>query len=66
MNPDNYQLFVDLDGVLADFDAGVLQAAGKESAELEPRQMWPILARTRGFYAWLPSARCLKVKNLLL
>ena len=49
----SYQLFVDLDGVLADFDAGVRQAAGKDPSELHPGRMWPILARTPGFYAAL-------------
>lgn len=47
----DYQLFVDLDGVLADFDAGVRRATGKEPSELHPGRMWPILARTPGFYA---------------
>ncbi len=50
---DKYQLFVDLDGVLADFNLGVRRAAGREPAELQPRRMWPLLARTPGFYARL-------------
>ena len=57
---DRYQLFVDLDGVLADFDSGVRRVTGKEPAELEPRRMWPVLARTPGFYDsldWMPDGK---------
>lgn len=50
----NYRLFVDLDGVLADFDAGVVRASGKTPEELDPRRMWPLLAKTPGFYDQLP------------
>jgi len=48
-----YKLFIDLDGVLADFEKGVLEATGKEIGELSPKRMWPILAKTPGFYAKL-------------
>ncbi len=57
-----YQLFVDLDGVLADFNDGVYRACGKVPAELTPRQMWPVLARTPGFYdrlKWLSDGKAL-------
>ncbi len=60
MGIENYQLFVDLDGVLVDFEAGVRQATGKEPALLEPRQMWPVLARTPGFYeklSWMKDGQ---------
>lgn len=56
----HYRLFVDLDGVLADFDGGVFRALGKYPSELADKLMWPVLARTSGFYAdleWLPGAR---------
>jgi len=49
----SYQLFVDLDGVLADFEKGVRRITGKEPAELHPRQMWPVIAGTKGFYEHL-------------
>jgi len=48
------RLFLDLDGVLADFDAGVVQATGQRPSELGDRRMWPIVARTPGFYDKLP------------
>jgi hypothetical protein len=56
----SYQLFIDLDGVLADFDQGVRRVTGKEPAEIEPRKMWPVLARTPGFYDrlnWMSDGR---------
>ena len=62
MNPDRYQLFVDLDGVLADFDAGVRRATGSDPSEWHPRVMWPLLARTPGFYDsldWTADGRLL-------
>ncbi len=60
MPVNQYQLFVDLDGVLADFDLGVRRACGREPSEMEPRRMWPVLARTPGFYArleWMNGGR---------
>jgi len=60
MNPRDYRLFVDLDGVLVDFDAGVRRATGRDPAELHPRSMWPVLAKTRDFYAnleWMSDGR---------
>jgi hypothetical protein len=55
-----YQLFLDLDGVLADFDAGVREITGKLPAELEPKRMWPRLASTPDFYdslGWMDDGR---------
>ena len=52
-----YQLFVDLDGVLADFDHGVEELTGSRPAQLSPKAMWPRLARTPAFYARLPWAQ---------
>ncbi len=60
MNHEDFQLFVDLDGVLVDFDAGVRRATGKDPAELHPKSMWPVLAKTPGFYdalEWTPDGR---------
>ncbi len=50
MSASRYQLFVDLDGVLADFDEGVRRITGKDPAELHPRRMWPAIAKSGGFY----------------
>lgn len=48
------QLYVDLDGVLVDFNAGVKKVFGKNPSEIAPKVMWPRLARTPGFYEHLP------------
>jgi len=58
----SYQLFVDLDGVLVDFDNAVFRLTGKMPDELLPNQMWPVLARTRRFYEnlnWMRDGRLL-------
>ncbi len=55
-----YELFVDLDGVLVDFDEGVKRITGSYPSELSSRRMWTQLARTPGFYEhldWTPDGR---------
>jgi hypothetical protein len=55
-----YRLFVDLDGVLVDFDRGVRSVTGKRPDEQSPRQMWPQLARADRFYetlSWTADGR---------
>jgi hypothetical protein len=55
-----HSLFVDLDGVLADFETGVRDATGLLPHEQKPAHMWRLLARTPGFYehlAWMPDGR---------
>lgn len=57
-----YKLFVDLDGVLADFDRGVLDLTGSSPADLHPKRMWPRIARANGFYEhlnWMQDGRVL-------
>ncbi|MBN2510775.1 MAG: glutathione S-transferase N-terminal domain-containing protein [Spirochaetales bacterium] len=57
---ENYKLFVDLDGVLVDFDRGVKEITGKLPRELFIGTMWAILAKTPGFYdrlAWMPDGK---------
>jgi len=53
------KLFLDCDGVLADFDAGARRLLGMSPAEFErrfsKREFWKRLARDRDFYATLPE-----------
>jgi hypothetical protein len=49
----SYQLFCDLDGVLADFNDGVYRIFKKNPAELKPPVMWSRLATYNGFYSSL-------------
>lgn len=59
MNIQNqYLLFLDLDGVLVDFEKGVEGIFNKSIHQLSPKQMWPKLARTPDFYTtleWMPD-----------
>ncbi|QIK96377.1 hypothetical protein G7076_07905 [Sphingomonas sp. HDW15A] len=52
------RLFLDLDGVLADFDRGVHDLLGMSSAQFEKRfgirEFWKRLAKAPDFYARLP------------
>ena len=62
MSRGRYQLFVDLDGVLVDFEAGVQGVTGKHPDELQPSRMWSVLARTPDFYSgleWMADGRFL-------
>ena len=57
-----YILFLDLDGVLVDFDAGVKRVCGRSPNDLEARQLWPRLAKTVDFYAnlgWMHDGKVL-------
>jgi FMN phosphatase YigB (HAD superfamily) len=57
-----YTIFVDLDGVLVDFERGVREVTGKEAHEMPPHVMWRQLARTPDFYAnlqWTADGRSL-------
>ncbi len=57
-----FKLFMDLDGVLVDFDRGVQELTGKRPDELHPKRMWPQIARADGFYEhlhWMPDGRAL-------
>ncbi|MBY0335352.1 MAG: hypothetical protein K2X11_01985 [Acetobacteraceae bacterium] len=47
------QLFLDLDGVLADFDRGVLEVTGRRPEELPLKSMWAALARAPRFFETL-------------
>lgn len=47
------RLFLDLDGVLADFDQGVERVTGRRPPLLSNREMWRALAREADFFATL-------------
>ena len=49
-----HHLFLDLDGVMADFDEGVRRVTGRPPSALSPRQLWGSLARAEGFFDQLP------------
>jgi hypothetical protein len=56
------KLFVDLDGVLVDFDSGVIKTTGAGPAGQNRRRMWAALAGTGAFYEnleWLPDGKAL-------
>ena len=46
-------LFLDLDGVLADFACGVRKVTGKRPEDLSLWSMWRALARAPGFFETL-------------
>jgi hypothetical protein len=47
------RLYIDLDGVLADFDRGVELVTGKRPDQLSTRTMWQALARHPDFFGTL-------------
>ena len=48
-------LFLDLDGVLADFDAHVRELFGRSPAQLRLEEMWRLAERTPGFFETMPK-----------
>ena len=58
MTSKSYRLFLDLDGVLANFDQGVHQITGSYPHQLSVSQMWKAIARASGFFehlSWMPQ-----------
>jgi len=54
------QVFVDLDGVLCDFEKRVHEIFGKKPKEIPPKVMWGKLASIDNFYSeldWMPDGR---------
>ena len=57
-----YKLFLDLDGVLADFNRGVYELTGKQPEELKLKSMWGQIARSDRFFdrlSWTEDGRSL-------
>lgn len=55
-----FTFFIDLDGVLVDFKAGVEAVCGKTPEALEPSYMWKKLAKEKDFYgdlSWMPDGK---------
>ncbi|MFM2041760.1 MAG: hypothetical protein RLY86_336 [Pseudomonadota bacterium] len=51
------RLFLDLDGVLADFDRGVETVTGRRPDQLSTQEMWTALSRAPDFFATLHLMR---------
>ena len=49
-----YNIFCDLDGVLADFDMGIKKLMGEHPNDVPDARMWPAVARKRDFFETLP------------
>ena len=50
----SYRLFLDLDGVLADFDLGIYQITGCYTHQLTITKLWQAAAQADGFFEHLP------------
>lgn len=50
----SYRLFLDLDGVLANFDQGMYQITGCYPHQLPVRKLWQAAAKADGFFEYLP------------
>ena len=48
-------VYLDLDGVFADFDYGVYRACGQLPSQLEANAMWSVVSKVPGFYRNLPK-----------
>lgn len=57
-----YKIFCDLDGVLADFDSGVLKVTGFKPGDIAVKDMWKALARETNFFGtldWMSDGKVL-------
>lgn len=56
----NNILFCDLDGVLADFEQGVINKFKKHPSQLSPNLMWGLINKSKTFFEtlpWMPKGR---------
>jgi len=64
-----FQIFVDLDGVLADFDGGVMRISkGRTPDEIPVSQMWRWIQSDRDFFGsldWMPDAEEMWTQQLV-
>ena len=54
------QLYIDLDGTLADFDARFELISGHTTAEVKTKELWGRIAKDTHFFAsleWMPEAQ---------
>ena len=61
-NRSSYRLFLDLDGVLANFNQGIYQITGQFPDQLKIRDLWRAAAKADGFFThlpWMPEGRIL-------
>jgi len=64
----HFQLFVDLDGTLADFDLGVLRLTSKRPNELPATSMWRSIQNAKDFFGeleWMPGAQKMWLEQLI-
>ncbi|MDC7221320.1 MAG: hypothetical protein PQJ59_15395 [Spirochaetales bacterium] len=69
MEDQAYQLFLDLDGVMVDFNRGVHFYTGKSPEDQTPKQMWSVLSHVKNFYAkldWTEDGQDLWEKTRIL
>jgi hypothetical protein len=55
-----YKIFIDLDGVLCDFEKKVQEIFGKDPKEIPLKNMWRRLAQEKNFYGeldWMPGGK---------
>jgi hypothetical protein len=50
----NFNIYCDLDGVLADFDKGVFKLFNRRADEISPKILWSKLASEKNFFNSLP------------
>lgn len=55
-----YKIYIDLDGVLSNFDKKVIEIFGKSPKEIPVKELWKRLSQEKDFYAnleWMPGGK---------